>query len=213
MCTNEPAGRPQPLVSINADPTRTARPPPRPTAPLGPGPHGTGRGPGASLAAPRMNADAARKGPPRQSGSLTVILGVRALLREVDGRRSRNSPRPVVLSLALRCRGAAPQHRGPSAGRGPARPPAQHLLTQPPRRSPTNPEVSSPERKSRPASRAPRWGGACRGLRPFLRAGRTGPSRMAPGTGVLVPTTPVGSPRPCTSRRPALMSWRSDYPP
>lgn len=102
--------------------------------------------PGANLAAAQptrqLKWTGERGGTPQHSGSLTIILGVRAFRRKVDGRRRRQGPGSVAFRLVLPGFGAAPQHRGPRTGRSPARPPGKDRLAQLQQRTPPNPEVA-----------------------------------------------------------------------
>ena len=105
---------------------------------------------------------------PRCPGqSLTITLGVRALGREVNGRRRRHSPRQVALCLALPPRAAA-QHPQRCASHNSNHPPVHRGSKLTRKQSPPDPEVPLARRKSRPGPpRSAVGGGPWMKPRPF----------------------------------------------
>lgn len=160
--------------------------------------------PGANLAAAQptrqLKWTGERGGTPQHSGSLTIILGVRAFRRKVDGRRRRQSPGSVAFRLALGGFGAAPQHRGPRTGRSPARPPAKDRLAQLQQRTPPNPEVAPCQTEVLPRTLASRCRGRVLLQAPPLPGGKDDglvPQGRTPGAGARR-AGGTGCP-PCTS--------------
>ena len=96
---------------------------------------------------------------PRCPGrSLTITLGVRALGREVNGRRRRHSPRQIALCLALPPRAAA-QHPQRCASHNSNNPPVHRGSKLTRKLSPPDPEVAPCEAEVPPRPPALR----CRG--------------------------------------------------